>query len=672
MPIYPFSNGPSLVGSAMGDSLINGHGAYNLVPLPWTYSAPSSSMLPPPPPPPKSSQANLSKKSAIAANPPTLSGFKNLNTLSVLDIDDLEVITELKSCIRNSQGTLNKLKLSFSTSLASRARKPPPEIDPNDSDPDDEFQVMPVSAPPPLPSYDDVSGPAKAFRAQEERKTQEAVLGRIFDVEPYLVKKPTRRTREKETETPKAEKTASPATKFMNSLRAVSNSLVKDLNGGSDDWTARHQEILDMIEAASRKYLTEEETKNEAPQANGTNGESSGAGSSDVKDTTEASSAATESKAESSLFGPESPKGKDTEQKSSNPDDIDVEAPVEDGFVEDLIDLDTSEPANGTEAAAPKEPTTELTESAAKANDAVVTAENGETTAEESRLNVSPADATLHAQHENFKMLAEKLQFYEIQAGELQKEVDALVDPHAGIDALKRVMDAETQIREFSANIKDIRHEMSIVAAEIEDAEKQRPDASRTNDQEAMRQRISEYTRSTRGLSMQALSIHLIPVKASVLSRAVNLRALKSVTLLNVGNQAPIWALFAKENKIEPLPLRRIFTDNVSVVFLNFVYQLPEVHELFMLERLEKFKPESFAPKTTVTVDQIRRLVLKKHMGSLKSLMIKNQQDKSWDIDAKATALICRRGNRLEELAVSMGISGIVSLSSVPTCPDTI
>lgn len=667
MPLFPFSNTPSLVGSAVGGPLLTGHGPYHHLPPPFYIAPPSSMLPPPPPPPPKPAKAKAPKKPAISANPPTLSGFKNLKTLSVLDIDDLEVITELKSCIRNSQGTLNKLKLSFSTSLASRARKPPPEIDPNDSDPDDEFQVVPVSVPPPLPSYDDIGGPAKAFRAQEERKTQEAVLGRIFDVEPYLVKQPAKRTRVKETETTKAEKTGSPGTDFMDSLRAVSHKLMRDLNGGSDDWTATQQEVLDAIETASRKYLGEEEIQKDIPKANETNGESSGAASNVPKDTAEASSAAHEPKAESSLFGQKSPKGKDTEQQSSNPDDIDIEAPVEDGFFEDLIDLGTSEPVNGTEAVASKAPKTELTQSPSKGNDVVVPAEDEKTVIPDSPDNVSAANATLHAQHENFKMLAEKLHHYEIQAAELQKDVDSLIDPRAGIDAMKRVVAAETQIQEFSATIREVRHEMSIVAAEIEDAEKQRPDAVRTTDQEAMRRRIGEYMRSTRGLSMQTLSIHLIPVKASVLSRAINLRALRSVTLLNVGNQAPIWALFAKENKIEPLALRRIFTDNVSVVFLNFVSQLPEVHELFMLERSEKFKPESFAPKSTVTVDQIRRLVLKKHIGSLKSLMIKNQQDTSWDVDTKATTLICRRGNCLEELAVSMSISGIVSLGSFKT-----
>lgn len=590
-------------------------------------------------------------------NPPTLAGFKNLKALSILDIDDLEVITELKSCIRNSQGTLNELKLSFSTSLALRARKPPPEIDPDDSDPDDEFQVVPVSAPPPLPTYDDVSGPAKAFRAQEERKIQEAVLGRIFDVEPYMVKKPARRTREKDTEAPKQEPTAAPGIDFINSIKAVSNKLMKDLNG-SDDWTAAQQDILDTIEAAARKYVVEEESRKEMPDENGTTGESSSAGEK-VQEAAEAGAAPNGQKAEASLFGQKTAKSKENEQDSCNPDDIDVEAPVEESFSEDPIEAGAVEPNSSSEAAASKDSTT-------KANGVETAVGSGEAAVEESKPKV-PADAAiLDPQQENFKMLAEKLEFYEIQAAQLQKEVNSLVDPSAGVDAMRRVNEAERQIQEFSENIKEIRREMSVVAAELDDGEKQRADTKRNDGPDAMQKRISEYTRSTRGFSLQTLSIHLIPVKASVLSRAVDLRALKRITLLNVGNQAPIWALLAKENKVEPLPLRKIFTDNVSVVFLNFVSQLPELHELYMLERPEKYKPESFAPRSTVTVDQIRRLALKKHMGTLKSLLIKNQQDLTWDIDTKTTSLICRRGGRLEELAISMSIREIASLTMCP------
>lgn len=655
LPLYSPSASTSPGASTHSLPLLNHSVHHSNMNFPPYYIPPPTSSLPPPPPPPKSSRSRSSKRSATSKSPPTLSGFKNLKSLSVLDIDDLEVVTELKSCIRNSQGTLNKLKLSFSSSLAMRARKPPPEIDPDDSDPDDEFQVVPVSVPPPLPSYDDVSGPARIFRAQEERKTQEAVLGRIFDVEPYLVKKPTRRTKEKETEAPKQEQTEAPASDFINSLKAVSGKLMKELNG-SDDFTAAQQEILDTIEAAARKYVSEEATKTESPQKHRENGESSTAKVND--EVTDEAGPVDDRQAETSLFEDQALKSKEAGQ-GSNPDDIDIEAPVEDSFIEDAIE---AEVVNGTEDSSTTEAKPTPVEPATTSTVAEAAVENGDVTKSESTLGISKADVNIDAQRANFKTLGEKLRFYEIEAGQLQKEINSM-DVKAGPDALKQFKDAERQISSFSENIKDIKQEMAVVAAELEDAEKQKPTGTGTEGAD-VRQRISEYTRSTRGLSLHTLSIHLVPVKASVLSRAIDLRCLKRLTLLNVGNQASIWALLAKENKAQPLPLRHIFTDNVSVVFLTFVSQLTELDELYMLERPEKYKPEAFAPRSTVTIDHIRRFVLRKHQSSLKRLMIKNQNDMSWDLDTKTTLLLTRF-KKLEELAISMSIREVVSFALV-------
>ena len=75
-----------------------------------------------------------------AGEPPTISGFKGLESLCVLDIDSLDVVPEIQACVQNSASTLKKLKLSFSDTLGMQARKPHVEADPNDSD-DDEFQA---------------------------------------------------------------------------------------------------------------------------------------------------------------------------------------------------------------------------------------------------------------------------------------------------------------------------------------------------------------------------------------------------------------------------------------------------------------------------------------------------------------------------------------------------
>jgi hypothetical protein len=581
-----------------------------------------------------------------------LSGFKRLKSLSVLDIDCLDIITELKSCVRNSAGTLTKLKLSFSDSLASQARKPPPDVDPDDSDQDDEFQPVPVP-PPPGPGYhDDVSGPAKAFRAQEERKSQETVLGRIFDVEPYVVKKPSRKRTDKDKES-KEEPTQNPGGDFINAIKAVSSQLMKDLNG-TGDFTAAQQDILDTIENAARKYVASEEAKTGGDKNDQTKRE---AGSGSTSTSTSTSEATTDEKdsAESkpsggSLFEPKTTKPKDS-PKDVNPEDIDIEEPegqlvidpqepTKEDFVVVAKDSAAGEPAHVSEASTSNAPP--MTDGAAVSP------------------SVEKAMANLAAQKVNFQTLAEKLETFQAQANQLNKEIQDLRTDDGAVDP-ERIADAEKQLKSFSRNILDIQKEMHIVEAEIDDAEKQIPLVAAAEDADAQNRAISEYLRSTRGLALQSLSIYLIPVKASVLSRAVDLCTLRRLTLLNVGPQAPIWAHLTKENKESPLALRKIFTDNVSVPFLTFVSQLDELHELFILERDSKYKPESFAPKTTTTIDQIRRMVLRKHMHTLKRLMIKNQLDHNWDMDEKTILLICGRAKRLQELAGNMGIKAVVS-----------
>jgi hypothetical protein len=171
---------------------------------------------------------------------------------------------------------------------------------------------------------------------------------------------------------------------------------------------------------------------------------------------------------------------------------------------------------------------------------------------------------------------------------------------------------------------------------------------------------MSDYVRKTRGLTLKSLSIYLIPIKTSVLSKAVDLHVLKRISLLNVGSQAPFWNYLAKENKVSPLPLCKIHTDNVTLPFLKFVNQLENLVELFILERSTKSSEYSFAPKTMVTSDNIRRYVIKKHASSLKRLAVKNENDYTWDANVKFLELLCRKGKNLEELGISFASPALV------------
>jgi hypothetical protein len=171
-----------------------------------------------------------------------------------------------------------------------------------------------------------------------------------------------------------------------------------------------------------------------------------------------------------------------------------------------------------------------------------------------------------------------------------------------------------------------------------------------------------DYLRQTRGLPLEELAISLIPIKASVLTRAIDFNCLKEITLLNVGPQTPLWKMLSKEYDVSSLKLRKIHTDHVTIELLAFLNRLERVDELLMFERIQKPRVESTTAKTTVTIEQIRKAVLKKHASTLKVLVIRNDSNSTeWDMNIETTMLLCQRAKALEELAVAFSVQTMVS-----------
>ncbi|KAL6353042.1 hypothetical protein LRP88_13527 [Fusarium phalaenopsidis] len=540
------------------------------------------------------SKSKAGKRGSEAQEPPTLSGFKRLKSLSVLDIDSLESVTELKACVRNSASTLTELHLSLSESMALQARRPPPDSDPDDSDVDDEFQVVPASQ----STNFDATGPAKTFRSQEERKLQEAILGKIFDVESSITKKPAlhHSPRDVACSQPEGQEpdnngnSIDPREEFVSSIKSVSSRLMSHVNG-SRDFTSAQQDILDMIEKAARKYA---DSCEQPPQQPDGPSDSSSAAPKDGQEQPAEKDASSDSETKTSVTLPDRSKNKASNGDLS-PDDIEIE------HLDMVEDMDEESDEQQTKDSDDKQHEPQPQE-----------------TSEPASSSKTPSKTPPTISKSGLKKLATDAEVHKVQ--------------------------------------KELKEKPLANSAELQ-------------------QSMDDYIRETRGIALETLGIHLIPVKASVLSRAIDLRCIRNLTLLNVGNQSPIWTMLSKENKIHPLALRSVFTDNVSTAFLTCMSQLNELHDLFMLERSPKFKPESFAPRTTVTIDQIRRLVLKKHMPTLKRLMIKDESNSSvWDANQKAMILICNRGAQLEELALSMNIhahafmqyfAGLVNLRAI-------
>jgi len=161
-----------------------------------TSTAPSSSKSST-----KSAKSVKTLLPAVKTKPPTLSGFKNLKSLAVLEMDTHDYINELKVCVKECSGTLHTLRISFSENLANKSRKPPPDpISSDESELEDEFgnPIIQTGPLPPNPAAgaSDPNGPSKVMKALEEKKKQEAVLSKIFGVESTPVKpKPVKPTK---------------------------------------------------------------------------------------------------------------------------------------------------------------------------------------------------------------------------------------------------------------------------------------------------------------------------------------------------------------------------------------------------------------------------------------------------------------------------------------------
>ncbi|KAH8172867.1 F-box domain-containing protein [Sarocladium implicatum] len=595
-------------------------------PVAGTGTSPSSFWHSQKPP----SRVKTAKYGVHSKMPATLGGFKGLRTLSVLDIDDTELVDELRQVIRNS-GNLKELHLSFSDALAQQSRTPNPLIhDPEDSDIEDDYAIHDHE------SSLHNSAPAKAFRAAQERKVQEAVLGKILGVEPVLLKKrnlpsisePGSASLHLEKDKPENERLANNVRDdFAASLNKVSKQLMA-LQAGSDDLSAAQQDVLDMIAKAAKKYVESEVVSDK----NGTPGE---AGSSNSKEQGE--SISNGASGGTATLNSQTPAAEEDVESSSDPatgHKHDLNSSDEIAEEDDIEPVETFHEAKGDE------------EEDRKGRMIVDLRIPGLSTVPRGTPR-SPRTATKALQKDGHivRLKSECLDLQNEAAAVAQRIQDLRVDDPGR---------HEEFLEKAEEDLASLNHSIASLKKSIRSAERGR----NVTDQES--QAVAEYTRQTRGLTLESLSIHLIPVKASVLSRSINLSSLKQLTLLNVGNQAPIWALLKRENETQPLALRSVFTDHVSSQFILCMAALPELHELYMLQRSSKHRPESEAPPCTVKLDHIRRLVLSKHIGTLERLMIKDESNGvDWDVNEKTMVMICTRGVKLKELAVSMNIHAV-------------
>lgn len=172
---------------------------------------------------------------------------------------------------------------------------------------------------------------------------------------------------------------------------------------------------------------------------------------------------------------------------------------------------------------------------------------------------------------------------------------------------------------------------------------------------------MQAYIRATHGLHLEALSLEWVPLKASIVARALDLSVLKRVTLLEVGSQDAFWTLLVRlqGTSTTEIAFKSIHTDNVSLPFVKFLATFEGLEELFMHERGGKQEADAgAAPAVNITV--IRKMALQKHVSTLKRLMIRNERNDAWDVDTKTLQFLAYKGAGLIELACSLNMKTYV------------
>jgi len=179
-------------------------------------------------------------------------------------------------------------------------------------------------------------------------------------------------------------------------------------------------------------------------------------------------------------------------------------------------------------------------------------------------------------------------------------------------------------------------------------------------DENSSENTMQKYIRAAHGLQLEEFSLYLIPLKASIVARALDLSVLKRLTLLDVGCQASFWQLLQRLSKSMPdLGFHMIHTDNVSNAFLNFLSTSVGLQELYLHKKKTKDpEPETTGPK--VDIKSICKLGLRKHFDTITHLMLRNDNDDSWDLDQWSVRTFSLRGSGFVELAVSMKIQTMV------------
>lgn len=523
-------------------------------------------------------QARLETLASRAATktPPTIAAFQNLETLCVLDIDNLELITEIKTCVRNSSSSLRKLKLSFSDNLAMKARGPADH---------DENGLLVDAGQGSVPDFSQ----AKMQITQRHRNLQESVLGQIFEVETFQAKrihKPAESSAKDGQEKGPQVYPSREGKRFIDEVSVVFSRMAANVTGIDDFRVLEQYEAFKTIVKAAKKYVDETDAATETHPSiqAGVDNNEEGEPSSRLDENARSRLWSNQDLLRQ-IFSPRD------EEYGSSMHDTSTEVPVH-KLGDELLtivhqltwDINIPKPKGpiGLKhlSAAPPDPT-----------------ENNTPLLNINETGLKDSVRTVKAMAASTLIDARKTLSLDRQCQEFR---DGALRAYRSLELIL-----------LSAN--KIKHQWRVMEAEkaaVHAADT--PKGLSASENEQLRRNVNQYVRDTRGVGLESLSLYLVPIRAAVLGKAIDVHCLRQITLLNVGEQKRFWQVMMRENKLKPLALLEVFTDDVSLQFLQFVSELDRVTEVFMLRRSILYTPKSFAPTMEIAIEQIRKFVFKK------------------------------------------------------------
>lgn len=652
-----------------------------------------------------------------------LSGFKQLHSLSLLGISSLDYLDEISGCLKASTTTLKSLSLSLSHETAQKARKAstaPPPVDDVTSDDEEDDELIDTPPPPPpaanplptLPTRTDAD-------VRKEKQAQEAILARIFDMEQHN-NESKKLERNLVLNTGKQE----PSVGFKNVLRDIrvmAQKLSELKNGGSGD-SSIAREAVEMVHKATANYLSMNPAVLKKQLFGKTNTDASAAAHAIGKTlpstvpsaTPNASSSAPDGSSSSSVWAQgssaeasqwdaykafqELAKNKDVDINSLLPPEDQLSANTSKSYIPcpspgsiDFQNTLHSHTPSGVSSPGTTTPLGELDpspggslkhkasmakdstgwndlinpQSSSKSNpsDSLTEQQTGSkepalpapTTAHDPSLQTNQAmdDSgdidMIHPDEDPTEIIADQ----EMTSDE--EEAKDVNDEEAGsLSPRKRVRFDASQQAEVGDNSPSTAPQENGGAP---------PEELPSRPEQSPEEVMQAWIREAHGYQLEEVKLHWIPMRAGILSRALDLAVLRRITLVNTGSQDGFWMILAGfQARQGTIALKKIHTDNASKSFMRFVKSFEGLEELFMHERSKKNQADTASTQNKITITDIRRQALRKHLKTLKRLMIKNELDASWDLDAISITLLSSKGTNLLELAVSLGTLPFVSL----------